>query len=127
MFITNNPFAQLNTEMPNFFTPELMKGYVMLMVLFVIGGVLFDIWHKKSAKYFFEHSKNQEKLASRQVTSSEKTSMMVETLTNEVLTSGEFSNPQSVNLGRLIELRRNTQHIDHLMYHFVGFPNIDTR
>ena len=94
MFITNNPFAQLNTEMPNFFTPELMKGYVMLMVLFVIGGVLFDIWHKKSAKYFFEHSKNQEKHAKRKVSSSEKTSMMVETLTKEVLTSGEFSNPQ---------------------------------
>jgi len=94
MFITNNPFAQLNTEMPNFFTPELMKGYVMLMILFVIGGVLFDIWHKKSAQYFFEHSKNQEKLASREVTKAEKTEMMVETLTKEVLTSGEFQNPQ---------------------------------
>jgi len=66
----------------------------MLMILFVIGGVLFDIWHKKSAQYFFEHSKNQEKLASREVTKAEKTEMMVETLTKEVLTSGEFQNPQ---------------------------------
>jgi len=92
MFLVDNPFARLNAEMPNFFTPELMKGYVLLMVLFVIGGVLFDIWHKKSAKYFFEHSKNQEQHATRKVTSSERTGMMVETLTNEVLTSGEFSN-----------------------------------
>lgn len=94
MFLVDNPFARLNAEMPNFFTPELMKGYVMLMVLFVIGGVLFDIWHKKSAKYFFEHSKNQEKHATRKVSSSEKTGFIVETLKKEVLTSGEFSNTQ---------------------------------
>ena len=94
MFLVDNPFARLNAEMPNFFTPELMRGYVMLMVLLVIGGVLFDIWHKKSAKYFFEHSKNQKKHASREIKSSEKTAMMVDTLKNEVLTSGEFSNPQ---------------------------------
>ena len=92
MFLVDNPFARLNTEMPNFFTPELMRGYVMLMVLFVIGGVLFDIWHKKSAKYFFEHSKNQKKYAKREVSSSERSAMMMETLKKEVLTSGEFSN-----------------------------------
>lgn len=91
MFLVDNPFARLNADMPNVFTPELMKGYVLLMILFVIGGVLFDIWHKKSARYFFEHSKNQEKHASRKLTSSEKTGMMIDTLKHEVLTSGEFS------------------------------------
>ena len=91
MFLVDNPFARLNAEMPNFFTPELMRGYVMLMVLFVIGGVLFDIWHKKSAKYFFEHSKNQEKHAAKKISSAEKKSFMIETLKKEVLTSGEFS------------------------------------
>lgn len=91
MFLVDNPFARLNADMPNVFTPELMKGYVLLMILFVIGGVLFDIWHKKSARYFFEHSKNQEKHASRKLTSAEKTGMMMDTLKHEVLTSGEFS------------------------------------
>jgi len=103
MFLTNNPFAQLNADMPNVFTPELMRGYVLLMILFVIGGVLFDIWHKKSAKYFFEHSKNETKNAKREVSSSEKTGFMVETLTNEVLTSGEFSNP-SRRLSHLLSM-----------------------
>ena len=91
MFLVDNPFARLSADMPNVFTPEVMRGYVLLMILFVIGGVLFDIWHKKSAKYFFEHSKNQRKHSSRELTSSEKTGMMVETLKHEVLTSGEFS------------------------------------
>ncbi len=92
MFLVDNPFARLSADMPNVFTPELMRGYVLLMILFVIGGVLFDIWHKKSAKYFFEHSKNQRKHSSREITSAEKTGMMIDTLKHEVLTSGEFTN-----------------------------------
>ena len=91
MFLVDNPFARLNADMPNVFTPELMKGYVLLMILFVIGGVLFDIWHKKSAKYFFEHSKNQRKHSNRELSGAEKKAMMMETLKHEVLTSGEFS------------------------------------
>jgi len=50
--------------------------------------------HKKSAKYFFENSKKQEKAAKRTVSGGEKASAAVAVLVNEVLTSAEFANPQ---------------------------------
>ncbi len=43
MFITTNPFAQLNAESPEIFTPGLMQGFVILMILLVIGGTLFGL------------------------------------------------------------------------------------
>ena len=50
--------------------------------------------HKQSAKYFFENSKEAAKNAKRTVSSGEKASLAVSTLTNEVLTSSEFANPK---------------------------------
>ena len=49
MFATN-PFADLVTTVPI----EVVQTYVVLMFLAVIGGTIFDIVHKRSAKYFFE-------------------------------------------------------------------------
>ena len=87
--ITTNPFAELSA----FITPETMKIYVVLMVLFVIGGTILDMMHKKSAKYFFEQTKAAKKNAKREVGSAERKGLLVKTITNEVLTSSEFSNP----------------------------------
>lgn len=88
--ISTNPFSELS----GFISPMAMQIYVVLMVLMVIGGTVLDMIHKKSAKYFFENSKKAEKNAKRTVSSGEKTSLAVSTLTNEVLTSSEFANPQ---------------------------------
>ena len=85
-----NPFSELSA----FISPMAMQIYVVLMVLMVIGGTIIDTIHKKSAKYFFENAKKAEKNARRTVSSSEKTSLAVSTLTNEVLTSSEFANPK---------------------------------
>ena len=46
---TNNPFAALTDVLP----ASVMQIYVVLMVLAVFAGTLFDIIHKGSAKYFF--------------------------------------------------------------------------
>ncbi len=89
---TTNPFAQLNAASPELFTPGLMQGFIILMVLFVIGGTIFDVMHKKSAKYFFENTKRGKKNAKKEVSSSEKKALLVKTITSEVLTSSEFSN-----------------------------------
>ena len=43
---TNNPFATLADFLPG----NAMQVYVVLMVLAVIGGTLFDVVHKGSAK-----------------------------------------------------------------------------
>jgi hypothetical protein len=87
--ITSNPFIELSAVIP----PGVMQAYVVLMILLVIGGTLLDVKHKKSAQYFFEKGKSLKKLAKREVGSSEKMSLAVSTLANEVLASGEFENP----------------------------------
>ena len=85
---TTNPFAEL--ALP----AAIMQGYVVLMVLLVAGGTIVDMVLKKNAKYFFENSRKAQAQAKRTVSSSEKTSLAVQTLAKEVLTSGEFANPQ---------------------------------
>ena len=88
--LTTNPFADLATSI----SPEIMQGYLILMVLLVVVGTMIDVIHKKSAQYFFENSKKQQKNARRTVSSGEKTSAAIGVVLNEVLTSGEFANPQ---------------------------------
>ena len=85
---TTNPFAELSSFIP----AGAMQAYVVLMVLLVIGGTILDMIHKGSAKYFFENAKKAEKNARRTVSSSEKTALAMQTLTNEVLLSAEFQN-----------------------------------
>lgn len=87
MFI-NNPFAEIATVIP----PSMMKLYVVLMILCVIGGTLLDMRHKQSAKYFFENSKKAQKNAKVKVGGSKKAGLAVKTVASEVLTSSEFCN-----------------------------------
>lgn len=88
--ITSNPFAELAAVIP----PAVMQVYIVLMVVLVAGGTILDIIHKQSAKYFFENAKKAQQSATRSVTGSEKAGLALKTLGKEVLTSGEFANPQ---------------------------------
>jgi hypothetical protein len=83
---TANPFAELS------FSPEVMQIYVVAMILLVIGGTIFDVIHKKSAKYFSENAKKAESQAKRTLSGGEKAGLAVKTVANEVLTSSEFAN-----------------------------------
>src|SRR5205085_1722967 len=47
--LATNPFAALSIA------PAVMQAYVILMLVLVAAGTLFDIVHKGSAKYFFEN------------------------------------------------------------------------
>ena len=105
---TSNPFSELS-QMSAFITPAVMQGYVILMVIMVIGGTILDMIHKKSAQYFFENSKKAQKNAKRTVSSGEKASLAVSTVTSEILTSSEFCNP-----------KRRISHL-FMMYGFVIF------
>lgn len=87
MAITN-PFA--GAELAGI-PADAMQIYVVLMVALVIIGTILDMMHKKSAQYFFENAKKAEKAATKQISSGDKTSMAIKTLTNEVLTSSEFA------------------------------------
>lgn len=103
--LTTNPFYELSLSI----SPSIMQGYVILMVVLVIGGTLLDMMHKQSARYFFENAKRAQKNAKRTLSSGEKASLAVQTVVNEVLTSSEF--------------KRTSRRISHLftMYGFILF------
>ena len=86
----NNPFAELSASIP----PNVMQGYIILMVILVAGGTILDMIHKKSAKYFFENAEKAKKNAKRSVSGGEKMGLAISTVTSEVLTSSEFCNPR---------------------------------
>ena len=88
--ITSNPFDALTALI----STDIMQGYIVLMAILVFLGTVLDMMHKKSAKYFFENSKKQQQMAKRTVSGGEKFGLLVKTILNEVLTSGEFSNPK---------------------------------
>ena len=88
--LTNNPFAEISA----FISPEVMQGYVVLMILLVIGGTVFDMMHKQSAKYFFETSRQAQKDAKHEISGGDKAGLALKTVANEVLTSSEFCNKQ---------------------------------
>jgi hypothetical protein len=85
----SNPFAELSASIPTVY----MQGYIILMVLLVMGGTILDMIHKKSAQYFFENAKKAQKSAKRSVGGGEKVAIATSVLLKEVLTSGEFDNP----------------------------------
>jgi ABC-type multidrug transport system fused ATPase/permease subunit len=87
---TTNPFVELSELIPQ----TAMQVYIIFMFLMVIGGTLLDVMHKKSAQYFFENAQKAQASAKREVSSGEKTSLAIKTVTNEVLTSSEFQNPK---------------------------------
>jgi len=100
-----NPFFELATVI----SPGVMQGYVVLMVLLVIGGTILDMLHKKSAQYFFENAKRAQKDAKRTLGGGEKASIAMQTVANEVLASAEFKST-----------RRRISHL-FTMYGFVIF------
>jgi len=84
----NNPFAALTDVLP----ANAMQIYVVLMVLAVIAGTLFDVIHKGSAKYFFENWRRSESKGSQRVGGGDLVTLAVKTGLVDVLASGEFCN-----------------------------------
>jgi hypothetical protein len=87
---TSNPFAELSASIP----PVIMQAYVVVMALLVILGTLFDVMHKRSARYFFDNWRNSRNKARRQVGAVEIVAIAVQTAAVDVMTSGEFCNVQ---------------------------------
>ena len=82
----HNPFSELSAHVPS----AIATGYVVLMAVFVVVGTLFDILHKRSARFFFEDWRNARNKSSKRIGGSEIASLAVRTLCVEVLTSAEF-------------------------------------
>lgn len=86
--LTNDPFTALTAFLP----PIVMQLYIVLMVLAVAAGTLFDVLHKSSAKFFAQQWKKSRASAQRPVGSAETVSLALRTILKEVATSGEFCN-----------------------------------
>ena len=87
--LVSNPFAELSATI----SPGIMQAYLWLMILFVVGGTIFDMVHKQSAKYFFANMRVSKTRGDRQIDSGEMASLAVKTLAVDVATSAEFCNP----------------------------------
>ena len=85
--ISSNPFAELSAVV----SPLVMQTYVVLMILLVAGGTLYDTLHKRSARYFFDNWRNASSRATKKVGGGEMLSLAVQTAA-EGLASGEFCN-----------------------------------
>jgi len=89
MFNTN-PFAELSTSI----SPSIMQAYVVVMALFVVGGTLFDIVHKRSAAYFFANWRASKKKAKKPIGGGDLIAIATQTAVADVLTSAEFCSMQ---------------------------------
>jgi hypothetical protein len=87
---SSNPFAELSASV----SPAVMQTYVIVMVLLVAGGTLFDILHKKSAKYFFENWRKVKSKGTEPLGAGTMASLAVQTAVVEGMTSAEFCNPR---------------------------------
>ena len=84
--ITTNPFAENVLNIPSY----AIQGFLILMVVFTIGGVILDMMHKKNVKFFFQNAKKAKLSATTTVSTGEKASIIVKTLAHDVATSAEF-------------------------------------
>ena len=87
--LTTNPFAELSASI----SPAVMQAYVVIMIILVAGGTLYDVWHKKSARYFFENWRKARSKGTEQVGGGEMASLAIQTAVVDVATSAEFCNP----------------------------------
>ena len=85
---TSNPFAELSATV----SPVIMQSYVIAMAVLVVAGTLFDILHKKSARYFFDNWRRSRAKGKKQVGAGEMIGIALQTAVVDVMASGEFCN-----------------------------------
>jgi hypothetical protein len=88
MMFTSNPFAELSASIP----PAIIQTYVVIMIVLVAAGTLFDVAHKGSAKYFFDNWRKSKSKGSKQIGGGELVSIAIKTGLVDFLASGEFCN-----------------------------------
>jgi len=87
---TSNPFAELSA----YISPSVMQTYIVVMIVLVAAGTIYDVLHKKSAKYFRENMRKSKASATQEVAGGEMISMAIKTAVIDVAASGEFCNPR---------------------------------
>lgn len=86
--LTNNPFVPV----ADFLSPLFMQFYIVLMILAVVAGTTFDMYHKRSAQFFLQERKQSRAAATRKLSGADMASIAARTLAHDVATFGEFCN-----------------------------------
>lgn len=118
---TSNPFAGISTSV----APAFMQCFVVLMIVLVVAGTLFDVVHKRSATYFRENMRNARRKAAREVGGGELVSIAVQTGVVDVLTSGEFCNPRR-RVAHLLTMYGLVFHLVATIVMVFGYPTPET-
>lgn len=84
---TTNPFAEIATFLP----AAVMQAYIIIMIMLVALGTVYDVLHKKSAKYFRQNMQRS-KAAGTTLGGAEMVSIAIKTAVVDVAASGEFCN-----------------------------------
>ena len=74
MLFTSNPFAALSASL----SPAVMQTYVVVMIVLVLAGTLFDVVHKGSATYFFQNWRKSKGKVPRQLGGGELMSIAIQ-------------------------------------------------
>ena len=119
--LTYNPFAELSASV----SPGIMKTYVVLMIVLVVAGTLFDVLHKKSARYFFDNWRSAKSRGTRQVGGGEAVSLAIRTLCVEVLTSAEFCTARR-RIAHLLTMYGFLAYVTTTAVMVFGYPTLDT-
>ena len=101
----SNPYADVSA----FIAPSVMQTYVVVMALLVAAGTIYDVLHKKSAKYFFQNWRRAKEKGRDSVSGGQMLSIAAQTVVVDVMTSGEFCS-----------MRRRIAHLL-TMYGFLAF------
>jgi len=102
---TSNPYAELSAFIP----PSVMQTFIIVMAILVAGGTIYEVLHKKSARYFRENMRKSKSIATEKVGAGDMVSMAIKTAIVDVAASGEFC-----------DARRRIAHLL-AMYGFVAY------
>ena len=114
---TSNPFAELSASI----APAVMQTFVVIMIVLVAAGTLFDILHKGSAKYFFENWRKSKSKGSQQIGGGELVSIAIKTGLVDFLASGEFCNARR-RVAHLLTMYGFVIHVVTTAVMVFGFP-----
>ena len=67
-----------------------MQSFVVLMGILILVGTVMDIIHKKNVKYFFQNAKKAKLSAKKELTTSERISVISKTIASDIATTSEL-------------------------------------
>ena len=90
MMFTTNPFTPLTA----FMSPEVMQGYIVLMVLAVAFGTLFDLLRDRKLTFFLQERQRAKAAAKQPLGAADRAAIATRTLVKDIASFGEFCNRQ---------------------------------